>query len=235
MGKIGIKDIVNKNNKILVIMGILLTVLSLSFNFLKGINPQSAGYLSIVTIMAMVLLFLEIIPKNTPIMTIRGLMFLGLIGSIVGIIGYSVTKAYNQEYHEISNLAFIVASISIGALLGFRLFEKLTKWRKKRLAKNITFFVITLFIFNCINYIIKYIIELFKIIRLNKLIPEPFLIFLLGGFMGVIIFLGLFEVGYNRLIVKCLYPCLKKGYFKLKSYILNLKKKGNGSKVKTNR
>ena len=103
MGKIGIKDIVNKNNKILVIMGILLTVLSLSFNFLKGINPQSAGYLSIVTIMAMVLLFLEIIPKNTPIMTIRGLMFLGLIGSIVGIIGYSVTKAYNQEYHEISN------------------------------------------------------------------------------------------------------------------------------------
>lgn len=206
--KVSLEELIKKKESMIVVFGVFLAVLAISFSELNQLNSDYAGYLAIFSFIILAVIGLEIFNVGEDKeMTPKASIFVISLFAI-GIILYQIisTSFKNQTTTTIYYVLHIV-SLIIGVWLSSKLINLLNK-TKKHLWLHILILIIALGILLNLKGFMGFVSGLF----INRL--SPVLMEYLGTgfvtFIGIIIFYGIFVSGYEVLIKKWLWKKLKK-------------------------
>ena len=96
MTKIGLKKFIEENEPLLVVFGIFLAVVSLSFNEIKHINEDYAGYLAIFLMIIFILISIELFREGENLDNFAN-TFLASVFWIGTIILLAISKIFGKQ------------------------------------------------------------------------------------------------------------------------------------------
>jgi hypothetical protein len=205
--KITIKEFIDENEKILIVMGVLLAALSISLGQISLLDKTYAGYMSVVGSITLFILITEMIPKDHEEMSFKLILFMGALVSIIIMIFLTIIKTYNSESWQIFTLAIDIIVFSIGLFSIHKLFEFFDK-KKHNLVFRIIIFLIFILVLFFFDLFINLFLNLSILFRLNKIINLGLIRIFFVGCGTIIIFWGLGLI--NKFVKSFLYPLLSK-------------------------
>lgn len=206
--KVSLEELIHKKEPLIVVFGVFLAVLAISFSELNQLNSTSAGYLAIFSFVILALIGLEIFNlEEDKELKPKALIFVISLFAI-GIILYQIisTSFQNQTATTIYYVIHIL-SLILGVWLASKLIYFLDK-TKKYLWLHIIILIISLAIALNFKKAIGFVSGLF----VNYL--SPVLMEYLGtffvAFIGIMTLYGLLVSGYEVLIKKWLWKKIKR-------------------------
>lgn len=189
INKMSLREFIDKNNKILIIIGVLLAILPFTLENIEKLNSSYAGYAALIICIGVVILLWEIIKDEAEYST-SALLFLGVVSSVSIIITLTITNLYVNELNQMKLLSYDLISIGIGAFIGLKLVEYIRKDIGKKFLPNFIFFSFTIFIFIFREVFFSSSVSILKNMGLSEYFILGFLFF-----WSIIILFGVVAVG----------------------------------------
>jgi len=202
MTKQNLREFVNENQSLLVIFGIFIAVLSVSFNFIHSINQNIAGYLAITTCLLLGLLIIEMVPKEGEEnkYAIKVNIFLVFLVIIFSMIFWVIYNVYNLQYHRMVGFGYGIGALGLGIFLAGKL-AKFSERIDKKILLNFIFFTLSLLVWKYFENFLNIMNNLLSFSGINK----EYIVLFSSGFGFILIMWGILEVGINRLLRDTIY------------------------------
>lgn len=190
--KISLTKFLKKNERIIIIFGIFLILIPMSFNEIKKIDENYASYLGFATIIVLGLLVLELFKENRKL-SLKALIFSGGITASSIIILLALNKIYSAQFLSLIDFAFNCISAALGAYVVMKAMSKYEK--RLNLKKDFLVSLIAISIFIKFEWLTNKLSSLIALFVQGKL-ADNILIFVLFIIVIVILY-GIFIFGVD--------------------------------------
>jgi len=215
MSQLTLAKFIDKNEKMIFVLGIFLALLPLSFDTIKELNPKFAGFIAIAISIAVLLILRNFLWGQKTELSFEAILFVGCLATISGVVALLTYQIYTDM-----TLSFLDVVLSISYFIaGLILFEKLSTKLDKTIEKSkkarffVNLFMLLLFIVLAISNIDKLLNNL--LLYINFVIPPIltiehemiffrgiyFMFFIYGVFVSGLGYFGK-ELFYEKLILK---------------------------------
>jgi len=200
MKKITLAEFIKENERMIFVLGIFLALFPLSFDTIKNLNSNFAGWIAIATSVAVLLILKNFLLGKERELSLEALLFVGCLATIAGAIALLTFQIYTKmtlSFLDVVLSAFyFIAGLILFAKLLEKIDKKIEKRKKIKFCVNLLFLllVIILFLVKNIDKILKDILLKINFIIVPILTVEHEMLFF-GGIYFMIFIYGVFASG----------------------------------------
>jgi len=220
MKKLGLNQFIKENEGLLVVLGLFITILPLSFDTINQLNADYAGLIAIATSIAILLILKIFLWNRKKELSIEAEIFVWVLTVISLVVSFLTYQMYTKLTLSLLDLVLSAFYFITGILLFAKFITKIEKIKKFKFLMNLIIFLIALALiyFKNADILLNDCLR-----RLNFVIP-PILtleyesIFFAGIYVLTLVY-GLFALGIGYFCQELLYEkFLKKYILKIKLY-----------------
>ncbi len=229
MTQLTLAKFIEKNEKMIFVLGIFLALLPVSFDTINKLNSTFAGFISIATSVAVLLILKNFLWGQDKELSFEAVLFVGCLATIAGVVALLTYQIYTDMTLSFLDVVLNAFYFIAGLIIFAKLLEKVDKAIENR--KRARFFVnlimLFLFIFLAVSNVDNILNDFLK--RINFVIPPIltvayqsvffagmyFMIFIYGVFVSGLGYFGK-ELFYEKIILK-IWMKIKKMWGKVKN------------------